>query len=166
MPQIFWAKAVATACYVLNRVILRPFTKNTPYELFFERKPRVSYFCIFGAKCFILNTKDPLGKFDPKANEGIFVGYSKQSKAYRIFNKRTNIIEETSHVTFDENSITNSDDDDNIESTNPSDLPITNEQLIKTINPDNNELKSPPKVLKDHPLDNIIGDINTKVSTR
>ena len=61
--------------------------------------------------------------------------------------------------------MTISDDDDNIESTKPSELPTTNEPQIETINPDNNELKSPPKVLKDHPLHNIIVDINTKVST-
>ena len=50
-----------------------------------------------------LATKDQLGKFDPKSDEGIFVGYSERSKAYRIYNKRTQIIEESLQVSFDEN---------------------------------------------------------------
>ena len=80
--------------------------KNTDYEIFFGKKPKVSYFRTFGSKCFILNTKDNLGKFDPKADEGIFVGYSNRSKAYTLYNKRTNIIEESLHVSFDENFVT------------------------------------------------------------
>ena len=76
LPKQFWAEAVATACYVLNRVSIRPFTKLTPYELFHGRKPNISYFRVFGSKCFILNTGDQLEKFDPKSDEGIFVGYS------------------------------------------------------------------------------------------
>ena len=58
LPKHFWAEAVATACYVLNRVSIRPLTKSNPYGLFNGRKPNISYFKIFGSKCFILNTKD------------------------------------------------------------------------------------------------------------
>ncbi|OAY43379.2 hypothetical protein MANES_08G063666v8 [Manihot esculenta] len=65
-------------------------------------KPRVSYFRVFGCKCFILNNKDNLGKFDSKTDEGIFLGYSISSKSYRVFNKRTLIVEESMHVVFDE----------------------------------------------------------------
>ena len=79
----------------MNRVSIRPLTKHTPYELLNSRKPNISYFKVFGSKCFILNTKDQLGKFDPKSNEGIFIGYSERSNAYRVFNTRTKIIEET-----------------------------------------------------------------------
>ena len=53
-----------------------------------------------GDKCFILNTKDNLGKFDAKADVGIFLGYSTSSKAFRVFNKRTMAIEESIHVIF------------------------------------------------------------------
>ena len=73
LPKQFWAEAVATACYVLNRVSIRPLTKHTPYELFHGRKPNISYFRVFGSKCFILNTRDQLEKFDPNSDEGIFV---------------------------------------------------------------------------------------------
>ena len=101
--KYFWADAVNTACYVLNRVLIRPILKKTPYELFKGRKPNISHFRVFGCKCFILNNgKDNLGKFDSKADEGIFLGYSSQSHAYRAYNKRTMLIEETVHITFDE----------------------------------------------------------------
>ena len=88
---------------MLNRISIRPLTKNTPYELFNGRKPNISYFKVFGSKCLILNTKDRLGKFDPKSDEGIFLGYSDRSKVYRVFNKKTNNVEETLHISFDEN---------------------------------------------------------------
>ncbi|KAH9671627.1 Integrase catalytic domain-containing protein [Citrus sinensis] len=65
-------------------------------------KPNIGYFKVFGCKCFILNTKDNLGKFDPKSNVGIFLGYSNSSKAYRVYNKNTLVVEESMHVTFDE----------------------------------------------------------------
>jgi len=66
------------------------------------RKPNVSYFKVFGCKCFVLNTKDNLGKFDAKSYEVIFVGYSNTSKAYRVFNGSTLTIEESIHVKFEE----------------------------------------------------------------
>ena len=66
------------------------------------RKPNVSYFKVFCCKCFVLNTKDNLEKFDAKFYEAIFVGYSNTSKAYRVFNKSTLTIEESIHVKFEE----------------------------------------------------------------
>ena len=56
---------------------------KTPYELWKNKKPNISYFKVFGSKCFILNTKDNLGEFDAKSNVGIFPGYSSSSKAYK-----------------------------------------------------------------------------------
>ena len=66
------------------------------------RKPNVSYFKVFGCKCFGLNTKDNLKNFDAKSYEAIFVGYSNNSKTYRLFNKSTLTIEEPIHVKFEE----------------------------------------------------------------
>ncbi|XP_028196458.1 uncharacterized protein LOC114381380, partial [Glycine soja] len=101
LPKYFWAEAVNTACYIMNRALIRPILKKTPYELFNGRKPNISHLHVFGCKCFVLNNgKDNLGKFDAKSDEGIFLGYSLQSKAYRIYNKRTMNIEESIHVTF------------------------------------------------------------------
>ncbi|GJV87414.1 zf-CCHC domain-containing protein [Tanacetum coccineum] len=75
---------------------------KTPYELLRGRKPTLDYFRVFGSKCFILNTKDYLTKFDPKSYEGVFLGYSQNSKAYIIINKHTRKIKESLNVTFDE----------------------------------------------------------------
>nr|GFA14523.1 retrovirus-related Pol polyprotein from transposon TNT 1-94 [Tanacetum cinerariifolium] len=76
--------------------------RKTPYELLRGRKPTLDYFRVFGSKCFILNTKDYHTKFDPKSYEGVFLGYTQNSKAYIILNKHTRKIEESLTLTFDE----------------------------------------------------------------
>ena len=109
LPKYLWAEAVNTACYILNRALIRPILKKTPYELWHGRKPNIGYFHIFGCKCFVHNNdKNNLRKFDAKADEGIFLGYSTTSKAYRIFNKCSLVIEESIHVIFDESVVQNS----------------------------------------------------------
>ncbi|GKE05595.1 putative ribonuclease H-like domain-containing protein [Tanacetum coccineum] len=103
LPTTFWAEAVNTACYVQNRVlVIKPHNK-TPYELFLGRKPALSFMRPFGCPVTILNTIDHLGKFDGKADEGFFVGYSTNSKAFRVFNSRTRIVEENLHVQCSKN---------------------------------------------------------------
>nr|GEY93899.1 putative ribonuclease H-like domain-containing protein [Tanacetum cinerariifolium] len=103
LPTTFWAEAVNTACYVQNRVlVIKPHNK-TPYELFHGRTPSLSFMRPFWFPVIILNTLDPLGKFDGKADDRFFVGYSVNSKAFRVFNSRTRIVEETLHITFLEN---------------------------------------------------------------
>ena len=103
LPKYFWAEAINTVCYILNRALIRPIHKKTPYKLWHSQKPNIGYFHIFGCKCFVHNNdKDNLEKFDAKADEGIFLGYSTTSKAYRIFNKRSLVVEESIHVFFDE----------------------------------------------------------------
>lgn len=94
LQKYFWADGVSTTCYVSNRVIITPLLKKTPFELFKGRKPNITHFHIFGYKFFFLNNdKDILGKFDKKSDEGIFLGYSHNNKAYIIYNKRTLTIE-------------------------------------------------------------------------
>ncbi|GJU59252.1 putative ribonuclease H-like domain-containing protein [Tanacetum coccineum] len=103
LPTTFWAEAVNTACYVLNRVlVIKPHNK-TPYELIHGRPPLIDFMKPFRYPVTILNTRDHLGKFDGKADEGYFVGYSVVSKAMRVFNKRTRIVEETLNIRFLEN---------------------------------------------------------------
>ncbi|GKB60682.1 putative ribonuclease H-like domain-containing protein, partial [Tanacetum coccineum] len=99
----FWAEAVNTACYVQNRVLATKPHNKTPYKLFLSRKPTLSFMRPFGCPVIILNTIDHLGKFDGKADEGFFVGDSLNSKAFRVFNSRTRIVEENLHVQFNEN---------------------------------------------------------------
>ncbi|GJW07633.1 reverse transcriptase domain-containing protein [Tanacetum coccineum] len=90
----FWAEVVNTACYVQNRVLVTKPHNKTPYELFHGRKPALGFMRPFGCPFTILNTIDHLGKFDGKAGEGFFIGYSINSKAFRVFNSRTRIVEE------------------------------------------------------------------------
>ena len=84
-----WAEAVSTACYTINRVYVRPGMGKTPYEIRRGKKPNLSHFHIFGSKCYILNDRDHLGKFDSKSDESFFLGYSNNSSAYRVYNMRT-----------------------------------------------------------------------------
>ena len=100
LPKYFWAEAVNTSCYVLNRILLMPILKKIPYELWKNKKPNISYFKVFGCKCFILNIKENLENFDAKLDVGIFLGHSTSSKAFRVFNKRTMVVEESIHVIF------------------------------------------------------------------
>ncbi|GJT01997.1 putative ribonuclease H-like domain-containing protein [Tanacetum coccineum] len=102
LPTTFWDEAVNIACYIQNRVlVIKPHNK-TPYELFLGRKPALSFMRPFGCPVTILNTIDHLGKFDGKADEGFFIGYSTNSKAFRVFNGRIRIVEENLHVKFSE----------------------------------------------------------------
>ena len=100
-----WGEAVNTACHTINKVYFGPGTKKTPYELWKGRKPNVKYFIIFGSTCFILKDRENVEKFDFWSDEGIFLGYSSTSKAYRVYNKRTMKVMETVNVLIDESSI-------------------------------------------------------------
>ena len=103
VSQVFWADAMSTACYISNRAYVRKGLDKTPYELYKGRKPNISHLRIFGSKCYVHNNgKVNLGKFDPKADVGMFIGYSLRSKAYRVYNMRTRVVEESMHVVFDE----------------------------------------------------------------
>nr|GEX14409.1 hypothetical protein [Tanacetum cinerariifolium] len=103
LPIAFWAKAVNIACYVQNRVLVTKPHNKMPYEVLLGRTPSIGFIRPFGCLVTILNTLDPLGKFDGKADEGFLVGYSVNSKAFRVFNSRTRIIQETLHINFLEN---------------------------------------------------------------
>ncbi|GJT51957.1 putative ribonuclease H-like domain-containing protein [Tanacetum coccineum] len=101
-PLFLWAEAVATACYTQNRSIIRLRHGKTPYELLHDKLPDLSFFHVFGALCYPTNDSENLGKLQPKADIGIFIGYAPTKKAFRIYNRRTRRIIETIHVDFDE----------------------------------------------------------------
>ncbi|GJQ97490.1 ribonuclease H-like domain-containing protein [Tanacetum coccineum] len=103
LPNTFWAEAVNTACYVLNRVLVTKPQNKTPYELITGKIPIISYIRPFGCHVTILNTIDHLGKFEGKSDEGFLVGYSLNSKAFRVYNLETKRVEENLHITFLEN---------------------------------------------------------------
>ncbi|GJV35471.1 retrovirus-related pol polyprotein from transposon TNT 1-94 [Tanacetum coccineum] len=96
------AEVVATTCYTRNRSLIHTLHNKTPYELVHDKKPDITFFRVFGALCYPTNDSEDLGKLQPTADIGIFIGYAPSRKGYRIFNKRTRRIMETIHVQFDE----------------------------------------------------------------
>ncbi|GJR44241.1 retrovirus-related pol polyprotein from transposon TNT 1-94 [Tanacetum coccineum] len=108
-PLFLWAEAVATACYTQNRSMIRHRHGKTPYELLHDKPPDLSYLHVFGALCYPTNDSENLGKLQPKADIGIFIGYAPTKKAFRIYNRRTRRIIETIHVDFDELTVISSE---------------------------------------------------------
>ncbi|GKE62025.1 ribonuclease H-like domain-containing protein, partial [Tanacetum coccineum] len=102
LPTTFWTEAVNTACYVQNRVLVVKPHNKTSYELFHGRTLNLSFMRPFRCLVTILNTIYHLGKFHGKADEGFFVGYSLNSKAFRVFNSKTMIVEENLYIRFSE----------------------------------------------------------------
>jgi hypothetical protein len=98
----FWTEAINTACYSINRLYLHRILKKTSYELLTGKKPNVSYFRVFGSKCFILVKRGRKSKFAPKAVEGFLLGYDSNTRAYRVFNKSTRLVEVSCDIVFDE----------------------------------------------------------------
>ncbi|GJZ25536.1 retrovirus-related pol polyprotein from transposon TNT 1-94 [Tanacetum coccineum] len=101
-PEQNGGEAINAACYTQNRSIIVKRHRKTAYEVFRGRAPDISYFHIFGCPVHIHNHRDHLGKFDEKADDGSFLGYSLVAKAFKVFNIRRQEIEETFCVTFNE----------------------------------------------------------------
>jgi hypothetical protein len=98
----FWAEAINTACYSINWLYLHWILKKTSYELLTGKKPNVSYIRVFGSKCFIPIKRGRNYKFAPKAVEGFLLGYDSNTRAYRVFNKSTRLVEVSCDIVFDE----------------------------------------------------------------
>jgi hypothetical protein len=101
-PDRFWAEAINTACYSINRLYLHRILNKTSYELLTGKKPNVSYFRVFGSKCFILIKRCRSSKFAPKPVEGFLLGYDSNTRAYRVFNKSIGLVEVSCDIVFDE----------------------------------------------------------------
>lgn len=84
--------------YIINRIYLRPHTTQTAYEVWKGIKPNLSHFHIFGSRCNTVNDRDYLGKFQLKSDEGVFLGYSKNSRAYKVYNKRTKVFTDSINI--------------------------------------------------------------------
>nr|GEW21187.1 hypothetical protein [Tanacetum cinerariifolium] len=89
LPLFLWAEAIATACFTQNHSTIHKRFNKTPYELMNKRKPNIKFFCVFGCRCYPLNDYEDVGKLKVKWDIRVFVGYSKESAAFRIYNKRT-----------------------------------------------------------------------------
>jgi len=174
VENYFWAEAINTSCYILNRVSIRKVLNKTPYELWKNIKPSISYFHIFGCYCYILNNKEKLGKFDPKSDKAIFLGYSTTSKGYRVYNLKTQTVEISMHVIFDEY-----DEHSQPKESEDTEVPtlqnVPNQNTVSTVDKENDQndqdqsLQSPPRswrMVGDHPVDQIIGSTTDGVRTR
>nr|GEZ15001.1 hypothetical protein [Tanacetum cinerariifolium] len=104
-PLFLWAEAIATACFTQNRSIIHRRFNKTPYELINGRKLDISFLHVFGALCYPKNDREDVRKLGAKGDIGFFIGYSADSCAYRIYNRRTKKIIETMNVSFDELSV-------------------------------------------------------------
>nr|GEU79963.1 retrovirus-related Pol polyprotein from transposon TNT 1-94 [Tanacetum cinerariifolium] len=97
-PLFLWAKAIATACFTQNRSIIHRRFNKTPYELINGKKPDISFLHVFGALCYPKNDHENIRKLGVKGDIGFFIGYSADSCAYRVYNRRTKKIMETMNV--------------------------------------------------------------------
>ncbi|KAK2418362.1 putative mitochondrial protein [Trifolium repens] len=182
VPYHFWAEAMNTACYVHNRVTLRKGTTSTLYELWKDRKPTVKHFHIFGSECFILADREPRRKLDPKSEKGFFLGYSTNSRAYRVYNTKTQVVMESVNVVVKDSSDKENEGVDqgtpvsvNVEPDDGASTPASmNEADERTIEEDNDESARPQatskgpsvRVQKNHPLDLVIGNPEQGITTR
>ncbi|KAL9261054.1 Retrovirus-related Pol polyprotein from transposon TNT 1-94-like protein [Drosera capensis] len=181
----FWAEVVNTACYIQNRCSIHKLYKKTSHELWKGKTPSVKYFHAFGCICYIHNNnKNYIQKFDPKVDEATFLGYSTNSKEFRIYNRNTQIIEEAVHVSFDEKEIFPRDT--NVFDEECAYNEQTAEEIIDTVDKEESsahdstaveaeeqsqqQLKSHEqdkrRWIKAHTQDDIIGDKNATVQTR
>jgi transposase InsO family protein len=103
LPNSYWAEAIATAAYVRNRMPTAVFSGGiTPYERWYQRKPNVSHLKVFGCIAYAYVSDAERRKLDKKAKELRFVGYSKKSKGYRLFDDETHKIITSRDVIFNE----------------------------------------------------------------
>ncbi|KAK2417316.1 putative mitochondrial protein [Trifolium repens] len=182
VPYHFWAEAMNTACYVHNRVTLRKGTTSTLYELWKDRKPTVKHFHIFGSECFILADREPRRKLDPKSEKGLFLGYSTNSRAYRVYNTKAQVVMESVNVVVKDSPEKENEKVDqgtpvsvNAEQDDGASAPAPiNEADERTIEEERDESARPQaaskgpsvRVQKNHPLDLVIGNPEQGITTR
>ncbi|XP_074347353.1 uncharacterized protein LOC141686204 [Apium graveolens] len=121
-----------------NRTLINRMYEKTPYELMANKKPSVKYFYVFGGKCYVLKDNEQIGKFDAKAEEGIFLGYSLESKAYRVFMVDDQNVLESLNITFDDTKPSSVQKEDDDESMNVEDFSDNEDELKIVPNEDNN----------------------------
>ncbi|KAL8105243.1 hypothetical protein AgCh_029148 [Apium graveolens] len=154
-PKYFWVEAMSTACYILNRVLLRPIKMKTPYELYFDKTPKLDYFKVFGIT----------------------------SKAYQVFNLKTLVVEESMNVIFNESKppskfkdLVDEDKDSNEGNSNDveniirqmENLKLGNEIPTNSLELKETKVELPPEIplIKDHPIDNVLDESGTVVRNK
>ncbi|KAJ4763435.1 Pol [Rhynchospora pubera] len=145
VPKFLWAEAVNTTCHVVNRACIRSQLKKTPFELWFGYTPNISYFRVFGSKCFVLDESPKVTKFDAKSLPGIFVGYSTTSKAYRVYLPNSKVVIESINVKFDEKVLEESKEGNSIVDT----------QMEETTQEIESQPQAQPPVIIEEPLNRV-----------
>ena len=174
-PATFWGEVTFTAITILNQANVWVNSTQTPHELWYGKTPTIKYFKVFASKCFIKRTDEKLGKFEPRADEGILLDYSTRTKGYTCYNKRLGKIVESIDVVVDEacknpkqtktEDYDNEEDGEYFTTSNHNDIEEeTNkapEEKIKV------EEKTPSRyVQKNHPETQILGENEAGVQTR
>jgi hypothetical protein len=162
------------ACYIHNCVTLRSGTTFTLYELWKGRKPTIKYFHVFGSKCYILADREQRRKMDPKGDEEIFLGYSTNSRAYRVFNSIIKVMTVLINVVVDESHENRSDVEEDVVASylQKDDLGMEEQTApsnkdTKTEADDPQTSKGPSiRIRKNHPKDLIIGNLDQEITTR
>jgi len=170
-PATFWGEAAYAAVVILNKTNVRVNSTQTPHELWYGETPSVKHFKIFGSKCYIKNTNEQLGKLEPRADEGILLGYSPYSKAYKCYNKRLRRIVDSIDVVVDEKGYIprqvnheNIEEDEDYSPNQINDQEESQEALEEHIRI---EEKTPSRyVQKNHPEYQILGQKEAGVQTR
>jgi hypothetical protein len=98
----FWAEAINMVCHATNCLYLHKLLKKISYELLTGNNPIVSYFQVFGSKCYVVHNRSKSSKFAPKVYEGFLLVYDSNSHTYRVFNVTTGCVETTCDAVFDE----------------------------------------------------------------
>ncbi|GKE96682.1 retrovirus-related pol polyprotein from transposon TNT 1-94 [Tanacetum coccineum] len=111
LEQCFWLlnflysfglKQLQPHAILKNRSIIIPTHEKMAYHIINDRKPSIKHLHIFGCACYLTKDGENLDKMKEKGDSCILVGYSTQSKGYRVYNKRTRLIVESIHLRFDE----------------------------------------------------------------
>nr|GEV42820.1 retrovirus-related Pol polyprotein from transposon TNT 1-94 [Tanacetum cinerariifolium] len=179
------AEAIAIPCFTQNRLIIHKRFYKTPYELMNKRKPNIKFFRVFGCRCYLLNVYEDVGKLKEKGDIGVFVGYSKESASFRIYNKQTHHESSTTNVetlinekVFHE--VSESFQGESSSSSFNDDVQQSPEERLEDAYFDTStSFHHPPNVhtfyqpyphekkwTKDHPLHKIIGDPKSSVRIR
>uniref|UniRef100_A0AAV1TK72 Integrase catalytic domain-containing protein n=1 Tax=Peronospora matthiolae TaxID=2874970 RepID=A0AAV1TK72_9STRA len=101
----FWAEAAMKAIYIKNRLPSPKCQDQTPFEIVNGFRPSVKHMRVFGCRTFVLTPKEKRSKWDPKAREGLFMGYEEVSKAYRVYDIEADQVVISHNATFDESTL-------------------------------------------------------------
>lgn len=105
VPTEWWAEAVSTAVYLINRSTNTANSRNTPYELAFKQKPGLGHLRVFGSQGFAHVNDAKRTKLDPKSFRCLLLGYAERAKGYRVFDLENSKLKVVRPVRLDEREV-------------------------------------------------------------